>query len=173
VPLSLARAFLPDHGKLYREDVLEMQVVIREYGGSIICAVCLVFLMAFLFLHFGAGKTKGLMGVLGNAAVLPEEVHAMESYQSSEKVIESGSPRIVAPENIYAGDTIRDASEAFSKSSGNTLNVRVLQIFDPDGVRMTSSILTFPREGIYRIRLWAEDEKGHAGTEEVYVGVRP
>ena len=97
----------------------------------------------------------------------------MESYQSSEKVIESGSPRIVAPENIYAGDTIRDASEAFSKSSGNTLNVRVLQIFDPDGVRMTSSILTFPREGIYRIRLWAEDEKGHAGTEEVYVGVRP
>ena len=38
---------------------------------------------------------------------------------------------------------------------------------------MTSSILTFPREGIYRIRLWAEDEKGHAGTEEVYVGVRP
>lgn len=150
-----------------------MQVVIREYGGSIICAVCLVFLMAFLFLHFGAGKTKGIMGVLGNAAVLPEEVHAMESYQSSEKVIESGSPRIVAPENIYAGDTIRDASEAFSKSSGNTLNVRVLQIFDPDGVRMTSSILTFPREGIYRIRLWAEDEKGHAGTEEVYVGVRP
>ena len=102
-----------------------MQVVIREYGGSIICAVCLVFLTAFLFLHFGSG------------------------------------------------DTIRDASEAFSKSSGNTLNVRVLQIFDPDGVRMTSSILTFPREGIYRIRLWAEDEKGHAGTEEVYVGVRP
>ena len=127
-----------------------MQVVIREYGGSIICAVCLVFLTAFLFLHFGAGKTKGLMGVLGNAAVLPEEVHAMESYQSSEKVI-----------------------EAFSKSSGNTLNVRVLQIFDPDGVRMTSSILTFPREGIYRIRLWAEDEKGDAGAEEVYVGVRP
>ena len=94
-----------------------MQVVIREYGGSIICAVCLVFLMAFLFQQDQPAQTKAVMGGLAT--------------------------------------------------------VRGRQSFAPDGVRLTSSILTFPREGMYRIRLWAEDEKGHAGTEEVYVGVRP
>lgn len=152
-----------------------MQEIIEHYGRAILAAVTGTLVITLVMVHLHG---TGLFGALqsGEEKVFGEKISADHSADTASIVMEQGSPSISAAEGLVGGRSYEPEELLLG---GSIRLVRILKITDiayrdlTDRCLQQDGKVLFPGKGVYRIRLWCEDEDGRAGTEEIWIGIAP
>ena len=158
-----------------------MEIILREYGRTLLESLCVVLLLIVLF--FGAEDGEGNKGVLAIAgAHMVQQSNDYPAYTDFDSFVGEGQK--TSPEITYAIDGQMHTGENQLSSclsvkgyDGSNLSFKVIRVMDysgndyPSAYDETSQTITFPKPGIYKMRIQTVDNINQKTIADISVPV--
>ena len=147
-----------------------MKEIVSQYGKTVVAIVSVILVIGIIF--GTATRKKPLMSQASENGSLNYTVEGLDSGRTTFK--ETGkrlniktsngvvAGREYSVEELFTGDGIKD--------------IRLIQISGTGGEDITKMLyknkkVIFQKDGIYKLKIWAECSDGSFGTEFLYMGV--
>jgi hypothetical protein len=149
---------------------ISMNEIVAHYGKVAVAAVSVILIMAIVFgMTLSKRPLMSQASEKGSIRYSEEKIDSKRTeYQESSKELKLETARDITTGQFY------DIKELFSDH--DIMDIRLIQINSVEGVDVTEKFyqknrVNFSKEGIYKLKVWAEKEDGSFGTECLYIGV--
>lgn len=147
-----------------------MKEIVSQYGKAVVAAVSVILVIGIVF-----GSTvwkKPLMSQASENGSLNYTVDKLDSGRTTFK--ETGKKLNIKTAGNVVTNREYQVRELFSGEG--IKDIRLIQISGEDGDDITAMLykngkVTFQKNGIYKLKIWAECSDGRFGTECLYIGV--